>query len=106
MRTGCSVAARNHVQKHAGGAGLWGGTCTCPNGEQYETGDSGDYCGSLSCRNGHGGECHEAEGAWSHRKVVCAEPGSLEMLSWCALWPDDPPEPDLLIAEQVSSKSV
>ena len=28
--------------------GVWGGTCTCPDGEQYEVGDNGDFCGSLA----------------------------------------------------------
>ena len=58
--------------------GVWGGTCTCPNGEQYLVGDNVNYCGSLACYGGASGECiHEVrEGptGWARRKVTCGVP--------------------------------
>ena len=32
--------------------GLWGGECTCPDGEVYLVGDNLDLCGSLACAGG------------------------------------------------------
>ena len=55
--------------------GLWGGTCTCPDGAKYEVGDNGDLCGSLACVGGIAGECHHrASDAWAHRRVHCMGP--------------------------------
>merc|ERR1712122_163703 len=71
-------AAKNVVQEdNPGGwggqyAGAWGGTCTCPDGMVYEVGDNHDSCGSLACEGGVAGECKQAPGTWSGRKVTCA----------------------------------
>ena len=51
--------------------GVWGGTCTCPNGQTYQVGDRGNMCGSLACTGGTGGTCNKGEGEWAFRKV-CA----------------------------------
>ncbi|KAL1507404.1 hypothetical protein AB1Y20_008246 [Prymnesium parvum] len=52
--------------------GVWGGTCTCPDGRVYTAGDRGDICGSLACFGGVQGECIEHEGVYSFREVHCA----------------------------------
>ncbi|KAL1496870.1 hypothetical protein AB1Y20_014453 [Prymnesium parvum] len=55
-------------------AGVWGGTCTCPDGQEYFVGDNADFCESLAC---------EEQGPWSTRrsKVDCATapPASLTL---------------------------
>ena len=53
------------------GVGIYGGTCTCPDGSVYQVGDQLDSCGSLACVNGVAGECHKKSGEWSFRKVIC-----------------------------------
>ena len=64
----------NHVlDGQENGVGLWGGTCTCPDGAVYLVGDNGDLCGSLACVNGVAGKCNEwFSYEWAYRKVVCA----------------------------------
>ena len=49
---------RNEVHAHQQDIGLWGGSCTCPNGQVYEVGDRGDLCGSLACFGGSPGMCN------------------------------------------------
>ena len=51
--------------------GVWGGSCTCPDGRIYQVGDEGNMCWSVACEGGVQGECNEDEGGWSFRKVVC-----------------------------------
>ena len=67
----------NLVEENANGVGGWGGTCECPDGSRYEVGDAGDSCGSLSCVHGTKINCNMNHGAWSHRKVTCAQKGNL-----------------------------
>ena len=64
----------NHVlDGQADGVGLWGGSCTCPDGAVYLVGDNADMCGSLACVGGVAGECNEwFSYEWAYRKVVCA----------------------------------
>lgn len=70
-------------------AGIWGGTCTCPNGNVYLVGDRNDQCKSLSCEGGVSGVCNRYASTWSHRKVVCAPsetsppPAASGCLDWC-----------------------
>ena len=45
----------NTILKSNGG--VWGGTCTCPDGQVYDVGDQGDFCASLACDGGTSGEC-------------------------------------------------
>eukprot|EP00966_Prymnesium_polylepis_P170094 3932216-Prymnesium_polylepis.1 len=52
--------------------GVWGGTCTCPDGRVYTAADNGDICGSLACFGGVAGECQQREGIWAFREVHCA----------------------------------
>lgn len=54
--------------------GLWGGTCTCPDGHIYQVGDNLDYCGSLACFGGVSGACGENNAEGSHYRVFCAVP--------------------------------
>ncbi|KAL1499595.1 hypothetical protein AB1Y20_011794 [Prymnesium parvum] len=49
--------------------GVWGGSCTCPDGRVYTAGDNGDLCGSLACFGGVSGPCQEREGIWAFREV-------------------------------------
>jgi len=51
--------------------GVWGGDCTCPNGQVFTAGDEGNMCGSIACFGGEQGACHEHEGIWSFREVHC-----------------------------------
>ena len=65
-------------------AGVWGGTCTCPDGQQYQVGDNGNFCGSLACTGGVSGACHKNDkGPWAanRQKVTCATapPASLAL---------------------------
>ena len=52
--------------------GVWGGTCTCPDGRVYTAGDNGDICNSIACFGGVAGPCNEREGIWAFREVHCA----------------------------------
>ena len=55
--------------------GLWGGTCTCPDGQQYPVSDNGDYCASLACSGGTSGKCTKKQGPWSHHSAHCGWKG-------------------------------
>jgi len=61
------------VKEKAAGVGLFGGSCTCPDGKVYQVGDNEDDCASLACVGGVSGTCKRDEGSWSHRKVECRE---------------------------------
>ena len=74
------VAASNRVEHNSPDAGLWGGPCTCPDGQIYWVGDGKDECNSLACVNGVSGECKRNWGGdppayrWRRRKVECSSP--------------------------------
>jgi len=71
--TGCQGASPSHtIIDNAPGVGGWGGSCTCPDGTQFQVGDNGDLCQSLACIGGTTGTCHQHMGEWSNRKVICA----------------------------------
>ena len=55
------------------GTGAHGGTCTCPDGQQYQVGDEMNGCGSLACIGGTSGACNRAAGAWSNNKATCVQ---------------------------------
>mgnify|MGYP007078110217 CR=1 FL=1 len=55
----------------AEGGGIWGGSCTCPDGKIYQVGDEANFCKSLTCIGGIAGKCNKAVGPWTHRKVTC-----------------------------------
>ena len=57
--------------------GVWGGTCSCPDGNSYQVGDNNDFCMSLACINGQMVNCHRKSGKWSRRRVRCARTGKL-----------------------------
>ena len=54
-------------------SGMWGGTCTCPDGTVYQVGDRYDYCQSLNCVNGVSGTCNSFGNtdSWSNQLVTC-----------------------------------
>ena len=54
------------------GVSVWGGFCTCPDGQLYAVGDNEDACASLACVGGVSSTCHREEGPWDGRKVTCA----------------------------------
>ena len=62
----------NLVEENAPDIGIWGGSCTCPDGSTYQVGDNGDMCGTIACVGGESGECLQEEGPWAHRRVACA----------------------------------
>jgi len=53
--------------------GLWGGSCTCPDGQVYQVGDEGNMCGSLACYGGTSGPCiQQISDSWANKKANCA----------------------------------
>jgi hypothetical protein len=61
------------------GAGVRGGTCTCPDGQVFYVGDNNDSCGSLACDGGVSAGCTDGGipvGAQRHG-AVCAPPGHI-----------------------------
>ena len=62
--------SQNVVLRDEKTIGVWGGSCTCPDGGVYDVGDIG-YCDELACENGDPGVCLKRAGPWSHRGVVC-----------------------------------
>ena len=54
------------------GVGGWGGTCRCPDGNEYQVADNNDACNSLACINGQKLNCNEYVGPWNGRRVTCA----------------------------------
>jgi hypothetical protein len=58
----------------AANVGGWGGTCTCPDGQEYLVGDNEDSCETLACVGGVSGSCDSSlPASASGKKVVCAE---------------------------------
>jgi len=55
--------------------GVWGGKCTCPDGQVFTAGDEGNNCDSIACRGGIQGECQHGEGIWAFKEVHCEAPG-------------------------------
>ena len=46
------AVAQNRYVTDSPEAGLWGGPCSCPDGQIYWVGDRFDSCGSLACVGG------------------------------------------------------
>ena len=64
----------NYVLHGQADIGVWGGSCTCPNGGVYQVGDHADMCGTLACTGGVAGTCNkEVDSAWAFRSVECAQ---------------------------------
>ena len=56
----------------SGGAGGWGGFCTCPNGQRYGVGDNNNNCTSLACEGGSPSQCSKhVSSEWANKRVVC-----------------------------------
>lgn len=67
----------NLVETNVVGVGVWGGPCTCPDGNTYFVGDNSDYCKTIACVGGTSGECiRTISEKWRARKVTCAAPVS------------------------------
>jgi len=63
-----------------GGAGGWGGTCECPDGQQFEVGDNWDACRSLACEGGKMINCNRHwNSKWAGRRVNCNRKGGVQM---------------------------
>jgi hypothetical protein len=62
----------NEVFNDDPAVGVWGGSCTCPDGMVYLVADRDDGCGSLACYGGHSGSCNKWIGGWAFRSVHCA----------------------------------
>jgi hypothetical protein len=70
----------NLVETNVAGVGVWGGPCTCPDGNTYFVGDNSDYCKTIACVGGTSGECiHTVSEKWRARKVTCAGPVSPDL---------------------------
>ena len=55
--------------------GVWGGACTCPDGQVYYVGDRGNLCSSISCNGGlNMTGCNRKDGHWAFRLVQCGPP--------------------------------
>ena len=52
-------------------AGVWGGECTCPDGQTYLVGDENNQCATMACENGRMGPCNHYVSLWQHRRVKC-----------------------------------
>ena len=66
------TAVENMVENGASGVGTWGGTCTCPDGSEYQVGDNNDGCGSLACIGGNPGSCSGSNPGGAGVRVRCA----------------------------------
>jgi len=74
--SGAAVTCAPPTQQNAfieqAGTGGWGGTCTCPDGQEYQVGDHWAACANLACVNGQSGTCNRHESpAWAGKGVVC-----------------------------------
>ena len=67
----CEKGRENIETVNAPGVGGFGGTCTCPDGSEYEVGDMGDDCATLACFGGTSGKCNRYPDGGSHVKVEC-----------------------------------
>jgi len=74
MQVRCAGPGVENDYRTVAGGGLWGGTCTCPDGQQYSVGDGQSYCKSLQCEGGTAGECKKDIFAGGGKKVTCAPP--------------------------------
>ena len=72
-------STQNSIQVADALAGVWGGVCTCPDGNRYLVGDNADFCSSLACVGGKSGDCTRAVGRWQHRRVICGLPQTLSL---------------------------
>ena len=52
--------------------GVWGGICTCPDGQKYPVADKMDYCGSVACDGGQAGACQHETGPWDRKGATCS----------------------------------
>jgi len=73
--------AGNKVFKNDPAVGVWGGTCTCPDGSVYLAGDLNNGCASLACEGGEAGMCNHYVSLWKNTRVQCA--GAVGCPSWC-----------------------
>jgi len=64
-------AARNTVIEKDKTVGVWGGTCTCPDGQVYLAGDELNFCESIACEGGVAGICNHYVSSWAHVRVKC-----------------------------------
>lgn len=72
---------QNRVTDDAPKVGVWGGECSCPDGQMYLVGDHLDYCNTLACIGGASGKCNKhTQGAWGKRSVECAAAEPLAQL--------------------------
>ena len=67
----CAKGRENIETVNAPGIGGFGGTCTCPDGSEYEVGDMNDDCATLACFGGTPGKCNRYKDGGSHTKVEC-----------------------------------
>jgi len=67
----CEKGRENIETVNAPGVGGFGGTCTCPDGSEYEVGDLDDDCATLACFGGTSGKCNRYPDGGSHVKVEC-----------------------------------
>lgn len=91
------AAPSNYYRKERLGVGGYGGTCTCPDGQEYEVGDHHNHCGSLACEGGTWTDCESVDMPKRQgMKVTCApalysHKGCLRMIDLCA--GDSPKQP-------------
>jgi len=70
---GQSSEGTNTVESNVDGVGGWGGTCTCPDGQEYQVGDNNDSCSSLACINGVSGACSAVNPGGANVRVTCRD---------------------------------
>ena len=63
----------NKRETGVSGVGSWGGSCKCPDGQEYLVGDNIDSCKSLACIGGVSGTCSSTPPSGGARvRVTCA----------------------------------
>jgi len=78
MKVTCARPEKN-IYERVQNVGGWGGTCTCPDGQEYAVGDRHDGCAngrkSLACVGGHPGKCEKSfQASRKGMQASCAAP--------------------------------
>lgn len=66
-----AATTKNVVTRNDATVGVWGGTCTCPDGQTYLVGDLLNKCASMACEGGVTGPCNHYLSHWKGVRVKC-----------------------------------
>ena len=82
--------------------GVWGGYCTCPNGQVYTAGDEGNLCHSVACYGGTQGSCYHHEELQLRSTAVLPPHRAAAPAFDGSQGPDRPHHPEACQARQVA----